>query len=694
MATLVNRAKVSTATTGTGTITLGSAVSGFQTFAAAGVSNGATVSYAIEDGLDWEIGTGTYNSTGPTLTRTPSESSNAGAAINLSGNAQVYVTAFANELQNAVDMDQGVATTDSVTFASATVNGNITVTGTVDGRDVAADGTKLDGIEAGATADQTAAEIKTAYESNANTNAFTDAEQTKLAGIEAGADVTDAANVEPLVDAHLNVSGASADQVLSWSGTDYQWSAVSSGVAQLVASGAITAGDSVVVNSDGTVSSVSGQNFTFSSGPSNSFDAGSNTQDIRVAYDPTNQVMLVVWWDSSNSTAEACAATISGQTITFGTPVTIPNGSENTRVSFDPQSGNFVIIYRRSGNNYGEAVVASVSGTTVTLGTAATFFSNFAAQMDIKYDPVAQKHLIIFADIYSSSDGYVCVATVSGTSVSFSTVQNFTGTITYSRLEYDPDNQRIVGIYRNFASDGAARVFQISGSSVNWGSESVFETNNVQDMDLTYDTANDKFVIVYRDDTAAAGKAVVGTATTSTISFGNSVNFSGNIQRPAVQFDSASGKVLVGYVSSFSSYAEVNVGQVSGTSITFDASQYVLSNNIDYPSMGYIDGSGKVLFCFWDRFSGNAGGVIYAVQMPYSSTNLTENNFVGFASGSYSDTQTASINIVSGTNASQTGLTAGSGYYVQFDGSLSTTAGTPSVYAGVALSSTSILVKG
>lgn len=69
------------------------------------------------------------------------------------------------------------------------VTGNIALTGTVDGRDVSADGSKLDGIEAGATADQTAAEIKTAYESNADTNAFTDAEQSKLAGIQEGAEV-------------------------------------------------------------------------------------------------------------------------------------------------------------------------------------------------------------------------------------------------------------------------------------------------------------------------------------------------------------------------------------------------------------------------------------------------------------------------------------------------------------------------
>jgi hypothetical protein len=71
----------------------------------------------------------------------------------------------------------------------------LTTDGLLDGRDVAADGTKLDGIESGATADQTAAEIKTAYESNADTNAFTDADESKLDGIEASADVTDTANV-------------------------------------------------------------------------------------------------------------------------------------------------------------------------------------------------------------------------------------------------------------------------------------------------------------------------------------------------------------------------------------------------------------------------------------------------------------------------------------------------------------------
>ena len=77
----------------------------------------------------------------------------------------------------------------SPNFGSQVVQttGNIVVGGTVDGRDVAADGTKLDGIESGATGDQTAAEIRTLIGNATNSNVFTDAETTKLSGIETGA---------------------------------------------------------------------------------------------------------------------------------------------------------------------------------------------------------------------------------------------------------------------------------------------------------------------------------------------------------------------------------------------------------------------------------------------------------------------------------------------------------------------------
>ena len=118
-----------------------------------------------------------------------------GAGNSLSA-GDLYFDTTANELRvhNGSSFQGGVTATGNLAGLGAntftgnqTINANIIVSGTVDGRDVAADGTKLDGIEANATADQSNSEIKTAYEANSNTNAFTDALLSKLNAIEASA---------------------------------------------------------------------------------------------------------------------------------------------------------------------------------------------------------------------------------------------------------------------------------------------------------------------------------------------------------------------------------------------------------------------------------------------------------------------------------------------------------------------------
>lgn len=126
MVVLVNRAKMGTATTGTGTITLGSAETGYQSFADAGVTDGQVVRYVIEDGSDWEIGSGTYTASGTTLTRIVSESSNADAALNLTGSAVVYVSATAEDIPPVLELyaeNPSSPTAPSATGANAVAIG-------------------------------------------------------------------------------------------------------------------------------------------------------------------------------------------------------------------------------------------------------------------------------------------------------------------------------------------------------------------------------------------------------------------------------------------------------------------------------------------------------------------------------------------------------------------------------------------
>jgi hypothetical protein len=103
-ALLANRVKVNTATTGTGTVTLGAASSNaFCTFAEAGIANGNVVSYLIEEGTDFEIGRGTYTSAGTTLSRDTVLLSKIGGTagtskMNLGGVAVVSITAPKEDL--------------------------------------------------------------------------------------------------------------------------------------------------------------------------------------------------------------------------------------------------------------------------------------------------------------------------------------------------------------------------------------------------------------------------------------------------------------------------------------------------------------------------------------------------------------------------------------------------------------------
>jgi hypothetical protein len=182
MVTLVNRAKMTTATAGTGTITLGSAVAAFQTFADSGVSDADVVRYTIEDGTAFEIGTGTYTSSGTTLSRTLIESST-GSLLNLSGNAIVYVTAAAQDLQSdtANTASTLVARDASGNFSAGTItaalSGNATTSSSTTGNAATATALQtartIGGVSFNGTANINLPGVNTAGNQNTSGNAAT-----------------------------------------------------------------------------------------------------------------------------------------------------------------------------------------------------------------------------------------------------------------------------------------------------------------------------------------------------------------------------------------------------------------------------------------------------------------------------------------------------------------------------------------
>lgn len=119
-----------------------------------------------------------------------------------------------------------------------------------------------------------------------------------------------------------------------------------------------------------------------------------------------------------------------------------------------------------------------------------------------------------------------------------------------------------------------------------------------------------------------------------------------------------------------------------------DVNEYDLSSGFDLSTASYSGTSFSVASQDTNPTGLAFGGTLIGPNL------TTAENFIGIADGAYADGTTATIQLVGSVDDAQSGLTAGETYYVQTDGSLSTTPDTPEVEAGFAISATEIVVKG
>ena len=236
----------------------------------------------------------------------------------------------------------------------------------------------------------------------------------------------------------------------------------------------------------------------------------------------------------------------------------------------------------------------------------------------------------------------------------------------------------------------------VSGTSISFGSTVTFDSGEVAFLDISYDVNAAKSVIVYMLGPGGnqGSNAIVGTVSGTSISFGTKVVYdsgSGNENNTVVYYPPSEKVIVVYWDNSNGDAATALTGTVSGTSISFADSTVLESGSSSYISPVY-DSSNEVVFvALRDGGNSNYGtGVVYNP----SASVLTTENYVGIARSGATAGVGVSINTQGSIDDNQTGLTAGQSYYVQTDGSLNTTPDDPSVFAGTAISSTKLIVKG
>ena len=479
-------------------------------------------------------------------------------------------------------------------------------------------------------------------------------------------------------------------------------SGVESGISTFVASGAISNGDTVIINTDGTVGIITQ---TGSDNPSGSGSAvlfsSSNTTYVSAIYDSTNQKVVVAYRDVGNSNyGTAVVGTVSGTSISFGAPVVFDSTNVYyVSAVYDSTNDKVVIAYQDNSNSsYGTAVVGTVSGTSISFGTPTVFESANTQFISLIHDSTNDRILISYVDNGDSNKGTSVVGTVNSNSISFGTPVVFNAGATTGPDTSYIGNGKVLIAYKDSgnSSYGTAIVGTITtgNNTISFGSEFVFESNEVNDVSIAYDSSNDKVVITYRDNgNSQSGTAVVATVTNTSISFGTPVVFnSGTTYDNNTVYDTVNQKIITAYSKSPANVGGVKTGTVSGTSITYGSELEFVSNTTNGNKIVYDSTNDKAVIAYTDNGNSNYG-TAKVVTHTSLVTNLTTENYIGIAAEAISNGATGNINIAGGVNSSQTGLTTARTYYVQKDGGISLTPSIPSVVAGSSISSTEIIIR-
>ncbi len=542
-----------------------------------------------------------------------------------------------------------------------------------------------------------------------------------------------------------------------------------------VASGAIAGGKGVIINSDGTVSSVLG---TAEVPASTALtiqdedtlkvfeDANSQyDQNCKSAIDPNNKNKVVYTSRTSSTSSGKAVARVgtisSDSVITFGaespTYGTGASGTRSNYIAFDPaQPGVFVVQFVDENNaRYGTGIVGTVAsagtGTTITWGSPVVHQANYTSRNSgssgggLEFDTNTAGKFVICYDHTLGNNNYefgAMIGTISGTTLTYGTfsapwVSAADGKGEYPAFAMDPNAAgKFVLMYRDKQNSnyGTLKVgtCNYGAGTISWGAATVFESSDIETeynrltnaITFLPGTAG-KFVIWYNQGNHIGTGRVCTYSGTTIASVGAAVTHTASwygcdwIQAHNDPDDA--GDCTIMWQSAPYDVGFMKQAHISGTAITFDGPTSTGGSENDGQKLFSVnDGSYGVQNLVFNylgdttnRFVGSyydhdAGTDVYTFMgsngslLKPETTNLTKENFIGFCDTAVTDTATATITSPGYVTTTQSGLTPGQQYYVQYDGTLaliadSTMSGNAllvgNVLAGTALTATSLYVE-
>ena len=469
-----------------------------------------------------------------------------------------------------------------------------------------------------------------------------------------------------------------------------------------VADGTVVSGKGVILTAVGKVAPITGADAAYGSVGEIGTDATvENANYMACAYDANANKTVVCYERASANTGYSAVGTVSGTSISFGTQeaFTGTGSPQNLSMAYDANAQKVGVAYTSSSKAYIYAKVGTVSGTTISWGSESTIDSNGSSPF-LAYDANAQKVVCAFVDVGNSSYPSAYVGTIAGTGISWGAQTVYKSTAaTDASCAYDATNQTVL-CCSSHSSGSGVNIGSVSGSSISFsGSWTAFTTDNGYYARAAWDSNAQRIVATYVKDSDSHGRAYVGSVSGTTITWGSeNVYNAASSYRPHIIFNSSAGvnKIYIVYGNGGSSGTPTGItATVSGLTATFDTAVVFGSSGSRGTATGKpaLDTSSGLIATV---YAPDAGGSYYmptCKMFTTGYTTLTATNLLGVASAAIADTETGTINTWGSRNEVQTGLTIGSDYYVQGDGTITTTSTSPAQLIGKAISATQINIK-